>query len=239
MASFNAVAPKLSNDAASKLLANVFDACEQEPNTIPLDKLASYSEYRRERYSLQKTVTLIVLIVFLLLPLCFMIPKFDVVNVTESAAGYPVYEIQVKGKMPVSVVAASIGSHSFPVYETGDRTYSVEPTIDGPLRIKVTFINRQYTVKEYLVTGIDVDAPVLQDISKADGFLYLTVTDGDGFGIDYSAVKADLTSSGGTIYPVSYDDSTGLIVFKYPFESMSVSVPDMNGNTLQLVITVT
>lgn len=239
MASFNAVAPKLSADAASKLLANVFDACEQEPNTIPLEKLASYSEYRRERYSLQKTVTLIVLIVFLLLPLCFLVPKFDVVNVTESAAGYPVYEIQVRGRMPVSLVAASIDSHSFPVYETGNRTYSIEPTIDGPLKVKVTFINRQYTVKEYLVSGIDVDAPVLQDISKADGYLYLTVTDGEGLGIDYSAIKADLTSSGETIYPISYDESTGNVVFKYPFESMSVSIPDKKGNTLQLVITVT
>ena len=238
MASYNTTAPKLSNDTASKLLANVFNACEQEPNTIPLDKLASYSEYRRERYSLQKTVTLIVLVVFLLLPLCFIVPKFDVVSVTESAAGYPVYEIQVKGEMPVSLVAASIESHSFPVYETGDRMYSVEPTIDGPLKVKVSLLNRQYTVKEYVVSGIDVDVPVLQDISKADGFLYLTVTDGDGLGVDYSSIKADLTSSGGTIYPISFDESTGLVVFDYPFESMQVSVPDKKGNTLQLVITV-
>ena len=238
MASYNTTAPKLSNDTASKLLANVFNACEQEPNTIPLDKLASYSEYRRERYSLQKIITLIVIAVFLLLPLCFIVPKFDVVSVTESAAGYPVYEFRVEGEMPVNLVAASIELHSFPVYETGDRTYSVEPTIDGPLKIKVSFLNRQYTVKEYIVSGIDVDVPVLQDISKSDGYLYLTVSDGDGLGVDYSAIRADLTSSGGTIYPVSYDESTGVVVFEYPFESMQVSVPDKKGNTLQLVITV-
>ena len=46
--------PPLSNEGADQMLSNVFEACDFEPNRVPLEVLQSYSHYRRERHILQK-----------------------------------------------------------------------------------------------------------------------------------------------------------------------------------------
>ena len=40
-------APALSEALADRMLENIFDACQAEPNTIPLKTLISYTRYRR------------------------------------------------------------------------------------------------------------------------------------------------------------------------------------------------
>ena len=64
--------PQLDLDDASKILENIFAANQVEPNTIPLDVLTAYSNYRKERFSLQRTVLVVVMVLFLLLPFLFM-----------------------------------------------------------------------------------------------------------------------------------------------------------------------
>ena len=48
----------LPQATAEQILSNVFSACSREPNSIPLEALTSYSNYRKERYALQRTVEL-------------------------------------------------------------------------------------------------------------------------------------------------------------------------------------
>ena len=50
-------APALSEALADRMLENIFNACQTEPNTIPLKTLISYTRYRRERFSLSAMVT--------------------------------------------------------------------------------------------------------------------------------------------------------------------------------------
>lgn len=228
--------PKLSSDAANKLLANVFDACGQEQNTIPLETLSSYSEYRRERFSLQKLLLIITLLVFGALPLCFIAPDFTVSRVSADAARLPIYEVHVAGKLPINLVSASVENHGVTVYETGNRVFSIEPEYNGTLKIKVTLFNRQYIVKEVNIEGIDNEAPVLLKNEKDGACIRFYVQD-SGLGIDYPAVHGE-TLSGTTVLPDATDEAAGCISFMFPSESLNIFIPDKKGNTLQLVVTV-
>lgn len=232
--------PVLSEDAASKLLANVFDACEQEQNTIPLETLASYSEYRREKHGLAKTVLIIMLLIFAALPFCFISPEFTITSLpSDDLSKLPVFEIHVGGNLPINVVTASVDGHGLTVFETGDRSFSVEPTQNGTMKIKVKLANRQYAVKEVSVEGIDLAAPTLVRDEVTGGMLRLLVTD-DGE-IDYENIYALYNSDiegKNVIRPVEYSEAAGLVIFEFPPESMNVFIPDFAGNTLQLVITV-
>ena len=66
--------PQLDIEAAGRILAQAFEANQMELNTIPLEVLASYSNYRRERFTLQRTILVIIMTLFLLLPFLFVPP---------------------------------------------------------------------------------------------------------------------------------------------------------------------
>ena len=225
----------LSDDAAQKLLANVFDACEMEPNSIPLSKLRSYSEYRRERYSFQKTLLIIILVIFAMLPLCFIYPDFTVTDITPAGSSEPLYEIEVNSSLPVRLVAASIDGHALHVTETGDRVFQVSPDRNGRMKVKVSLANGQYAVRELEIADIDLDRPELVGQEKIGDELHLYVKD-EGLGVDWKAVEG-VTSTGSIIKPVSYDEDKGLIVFDFPKGNMNIYIPDIKGNTLQILLT--
>lgn len=59
--------PELALDQACKILEQVFEANNIEPNSIPLEVLTAYSNYRKERFSLQRLILVIILVLFLML----------------------------------------------------------------------------------------------------------------------------------------------------------------------------
>lgn len=75
--------PQLSFEEASRILERAFEANEMENNSIPLEVLASYSSYRKERFTLQRTILVIIMMLFILLPLLF-IPAAFTVNMDET-----------------------------------------------------------------------------------------------------------------------------------------------------------
>ena len=235
MNKLNKEIPRLSEDAANKLLANVFDSCLQEPNTIPLTTLQSYSEYRRERYGLQKILLIIVLIIFLLLPLCFLSPEVSINKSGLNKEGFPTYTISVDSVMPIAEVIASIGNSGLPVTEIANRTYSVAPHENGTMKVYVKAINYQYSVTDVTVDGVDIDPPVMESNNFDGEKLHLFVTDA-GVGIDYDGIYG-VTDKGIQTTPVSAAD--GKIDFSVSAGSMDIYIPDKNKNILHLVITVT
>ena len=232
MAVLNTNVPMLSEDAAQKLLNNVFDACDQTPNTVPLDKLTSYSEYRRERYSLQKIVLIIIFLLFMALPFCFVLPHFTTEKVSPDDARIPKYAIRVLSGFPLSRVTADVDGHNVTVYETGDRTYAVEPTVNGLMTIRVTNINHQYALEQIMITGIDNDPPDMTGNEKKGDRLYIYVTDA-GTGINYDGAYAEYMS-GKVLRPVECGD--GYVAFDYPSESVNIYIPDNKENVLHLVV---
>lgn len=227
--------PQLNIDDASSILENVFTASEVEPNTIPLEVLTSYSNYRKERFSLQRTVLVVCMVLFLTLPFLFVAPSFVILSETHGFDASPVYRVDVDTFVPVQRVTAMIDGHNVPVYEADSHVYSIEPSRNGQMAVSVTLMNHQTVTNFIQVNNVDAEVPVIVSNSIDENYVYLYLSDA-GSGINYEEIKA-ISLSGQTITPASYDTSSGCVAFDYPKESLNIYIPDNADNTLQLVLT--
>ena len=226
-------ASELTTLETSEILDAVFSACGEEGNTVPMETISSYAVYRKERFTLQRSILAMALLVFMMLPMLFVLPSYSV-SVEESGhRGLPVYTVKVESLLPVGRVLASIKDHALPVYQAGRKSFTVEPTRNGDLDISVELVNSQSVSSEYDVTAVDAEGPQLVE-SKTfkDGFL-LRVSDA-GIGVDYREVYA-VSASGEVHYPVTANEEEG-IRFDYPDEAWDVYIPDHIGNTLHLSV---
>ena len=57
--------PELRLEDARRILRNVFEENNVEPNSVPLEVLTAYSNYRKERFSLQRIIIVIIMVLFL------------------------------------------------------------------------------------------------------------------------------------------------------------------------------
>lgn len=224
----------ISQELADQMLQNIFEACNVEPNTIRLEDLETYSNYRRDRFALRKILIRIILVLFLLVPVLFISPK--IVAVQQTADQSPTYNVSVESVLPVLSVKASINGKDVPVYEKQRRVYTLEPGEEGTMNVTVTILNHQYIQKKIKVTAVDNITPNVVSSSRKGDSLHLYVTD-NASGVDYDLVYAT-TRSGMKTKPLSIDEKKGLVIFKYPSESVNIFVPDKAGNQLQLLLTV-
>ena len=228
-------APALSEALAGRMLENIFDACQAEPNTIPLKTLISYTHYRRERFSFQKILLVVILLLFCLLPFLFLYPTVSLRLQPSATPWLPTYRIDVDTLLPVSSVYAEVDGARLLVTAAGDQTYTVEPRANGTLSVTVTLINNQYQTVTIPVSGIDTEAPTCSSHSQKDGKIWLTLED-SGSGVDYSGITA-LDQDGGQVAPLDVDEAGQTAVFSCPENFLDVYVPDLAGNTLHLRIT--
>ena len=215
-----------------EILDEVFETCHKKPNSAPMEVLYAYSTYRKERFSLQKGILIAAMILFLLLPLLFIGPSFDLNAIPRGERGLPVVTIDVKPGLPVSKVLAEVNRHSLPVYEADAFEYQVEPVRNGTLTIEVELINKQARTQELEMEYVDSDGPELTDSSITDNEVILFVRD-EGIGIDYREIYA-ADEEGNLYYPISWEEATGMIVFEYPDSPWDVYIPDHIGNRLHL-----
>ena len=228
-------APKLDALQQASVLEEVFQRCEQKGNTVPLEALASYAVYRRERFSLQRGVLAVLLVLFFLLPGMFLLPKLEFEVSDVGIRGLPVYTVKVQTPLPVRRVTARIRNRSLPVYEDSAKRFSVEPTRNGELSVTVELVNRQHAALSRKVTEVDAESPKLDGTQVTDQVVRLTVHD-TGIGVDYAGVYA-MTAGGDMIRPLSHDPEQNQILFSYPDENCDVYIPDYIGNTLHLALT--
>ena len=114
---------QLDLEIASQILEQVFEANDMELNSISLEALASYSNYRKERFTLQRTILVIVMALFILLPLLF-IPASFTINDPSSQHGFnPVYRMEVDSFMLVERVTATIDGYHRTPNERADGSY--------------------------------------------------------------------------------------------------------------------
>ena len=227
--------PALDDATADLMLGNIFDACEKERNTVPLSVLTSYSNYRKERFLLQKVILLIVFLLFCMLPFWFVPATFSVDTASVGTQYDPIYEVRVNTPVvPVARVTATLGGHNVPVYETASHVYQIEPDANGELVITVVLKNRQSNTFTLTVEAVDTKTPVLLSNQQSGDNIALFVEDADS-GIDYAGIYA-LNSSGERILPVSYNEETGEIDFQYPKEAMNIYIPDNAENVLHLIL---
>ena len=224
---------KLSSSDAVKILEEIYERTDREANTVPMDALTSYTVYRKERFTLQRGVLIGALIVFLLIPVLFILPKYEVSAEGTGERGLPVYTVRVNSLFPVHSVTASVRQHTLPVYEADAKTYTIEPVRNGEMTIRVELFNRQELETTQEVSDVDANGPELIDSVVGEDSFTLYVKDA-GIGVDYREVYA-ISASGEVIEPLSADEENG-IVFSYPEEAWDVYIPDHIGNTLHLSI---
>lgn len=227
--------PELNQDLASQMLRNVFEACQAEPNSVPLEVLISYSNYRKERFAFQKYVLRAILVLFCLLPFLFIYPNFTVTQDTISSYP-PVYTFGLDTAFPAKSVVAELNGKSVPVTQGQNHTFSIEPSENGILQVSVTLINNQIHTETLEINTIDTSHPVYESSSRKEQFIYLYVSD-DQSGIDYENITASDTD-GNSVSPYSYNKAEGCVVFRTPETNLDVYVPDKAGNTLHLILNI-
>lgn len=81
--------PRLSAAEAEEILSQVFMDCYEDANSIPVEQLESYSNYRSEKMNLQKIIAELGLVIFIILPCFFVRPQFSVSNPVVGERGLP------------------------------------------------------------------------------------------------------------------------------------------------------
>lgn len=226
--------PEMDREVVHRILENAFEANNMDFNKVPLDVLASYSNYRRERFTLQRVILVIVLIGFMLMPLLFIPPAFTMEQGEDVGRGRPAFNVQVDTSLPVRRVTAVIGGVNMPVYEVGENAYSVQPVMNGNMEVTVTLYNDQSRTVTQRVETVDTSPPVLLWDGYEGEYLNLYVSD-KGLGINYEAIYA-MTETGEIIKPKTYNEEEGVVSFGYPSVNINIYIEDKVGNVLQLVV---
>ncbi len=226
--------PTITPQQAAAVLEHIFEQCGVEPNTVPMEALSAYTVYRSERFHLQKGILAAVLVMFFLLPFLFVRARFTADMQEDGLRKLPVYTVRVENVLPVHSVKARQKNRMLPVYEADAKTFTIEPTRNGTLRISVELFNRQETTMTTDVQGVDRKGPDFLGSEVLDGRVFLYVGD-EGIGVDYDGVYA-ANGAGIRIQPAETDPDTGTVVFPYPEEAWDVYIPDHIGNTLHLAL---
>lgn len=228
--------PLLSEELAEQLLQNVLEAEALPPSSIPLSVLISYSNYRKERFAFQRWILLLILILFCLLPLLFVYPKFQISLESDADAYPPIYGFALETSFPLKSVAASLNGEEIPISQEEAQHFTLEPTDNGTLLVTAQLKNYQYHQETLEIDTVDTKSPVYQSSSQDGDHFYLYVSDALS-GVDYASVTATDTN-GNSVLLDSYDEQEGCLVFLYPEQTLDVYVPDYAGNTLHLILNV-
>ena len=236
-ASENTASEKLNPVKASQILEQVFAEVDAEPNTVPVEALTAYQNYRRPGM-LRRIAAAAAAILLLAVILLLAWPPSYTVTSDGGPTGMPVYTIRVSGPLPVRSVTASLDGQALLPAEAGKNTWEVSPDHNGALQVKVTLFNYRDREKTVQVTDVDLEAPELLDGEETpDGFI-LTVRD-TGCGLDPQGTYA-LGLSGSVYFPDGFEDTgsgAAQISFVWPGEEMDIYVSDKAGNELRLSVT--
>ena len=222
----------LSSMAADQMLQNVFTVVGTTSNTVPLEVIEDYANYKKERFIVKRTILSIAIILLLLSPLLFVKGTYTITE--KQVESSPVYEIKVTGIFPVQVSATQNGLH-LPVYNTGIRAFTIEPTKNGVMDVYITFYNQQEIHDSIKVTHADTTPPAFIGSQISNRLVYLYISD-EETGVDYDSIYAK-DAGNETILPISYDSEAGFVVFESPDSTVNVHIPDMVGNELLLILT--
>lgn len=217
---------------AEQILSNVLDACKREQSSVPLEALISYSNYRKERYSIQRSLILLMLALFLLLPFLFMTAGVRIAQINPGSGENPVYAITVDALFPIRQIEARLNGQAVPLYELTPGSYTASPRANGDMQISATLVNRQETTASIAVEQVDTAPPVLLSTEVGASSIRFFVEDA-GCGVDYANISI-VGEDGLHLSPLSTDHESGSIALPYPASTLHISIPDLRGNVLRV-----
>lgn len=227
---------ELPTEHAEQILFDVFDSCGFEKNTVPLEALLSYANYRKEKYTLQKSAIIIILVLFMLLPLLFVTAELVVAVRFDKDNTNPEYTLKLKYTapfIPVDNITVRMNGRTVPVYEVNAHEFIIRPTDSGEMSISVTLFNQQTSTDVIPVVDVDGTPPALVSVETIGNTVKVKVRD-EGSGLNIDSIIA--TDEEGTIIPWVYDESSETIDITYPSSVVTLTVPDMRGNVLTLLL---
>lgn len=225
----------LPEETAAQMLENIFRTCKKTPNTVPLSTLRQYSNYRKERFALQRTVIIVILTLFALLPLLFIAGDFTVTTEYSQGNLNPRYHVQPASILPVRHVSVKIDGVSQPIYEGENGTYDIQPTQNGQMEVSLTLINQQTTTKVLPVSGVDYAKPKLLEHRTAGDYVILYFTE-EGSGINGAGISVTDTA-GHSILP-HFDTDNNRLIIPNTKEPLYIVVPDNCGNVLEFPLVI-
>ena len=223
----NAEIPTLDTQTANQLLNNVFNACDMDPSSIPVEVLESWGNYKKPSFSLGRFFAYIFTILLVLLPLMFIHPTIIAERKNVKSATNAVYDIELKTLLPIRDASADLDGRPIALTKNGSHSYSAEITQNGTLTITAASVNGQTVTRTYQVSHLDTDKPELVNSYSQDGVVYLEILDTFS-GIDYDHITG--------ITPESVNTDTGVIAFHIPDNPTTVTIPDNAGNELTLLL---
>lgn len=226
---------QLDLTAADHILQNVFSACNQPPNAISLSHISSIAPPRCVGYRLAEATIILMLIVLLLTPFMLIGPKIGAELATAKDALSADYEIKIQSLMPVRSVSATLNDQPLPVNRVSGKHFSVNVQKNGILSITVTLMNNLSEKYSTNVSHFDQTDPIITRHQLQGDQFYVYVKDEES-GVDFPGIYA-LTLEGERISPLSYEETSGLVVFPYSGQPLNLYLPDRQGNTLQAVLT--
>lgn len=226
--------PPLDAATANQLLNNVLTACDRPLSQIPVETLEEWGNYKSSDFHICRRITYVILAILILFPLMFFHPTIIADRTNVDPIDAATFEVTVQSIVPVDGLAATLDGRPISTERIDSKHYYITVKENGLLTIKATTVNGQTTESTYEVTQIDTDKPELSGYYVEDNHVCLVITDTYS-GVDYEGITA--SSAGGTaVSPVSVDETTGTIVFDIPTEPVTVSIPDLSGNTLEILL---
>ena len=137
---------------------------------------------------------------------------------------------RVDGLIPVREITAQINEHSLSVESSSYQNYQITVEENGYLLLDIYSATGLHSSHSMEISGIDEEAPVVTSHQLEDGELILWISDGDGVGIDYDSITAQLEGSGAKTAPSRIDASIGCVAFPAPQQAMLITIADKNGN---------
>ena len=148
----NAEIPTLDTQTANQLLNNVFNACDMDPSSIPVEVLESWGNYKKPSFSLGRFLAYIFTILLVLLPLMFIHPTIIAERKNVKSATNAVYDIELKTLLPIRDASADLDGRPIALTKTGSHSYSAEITQNGTLTITAASVNGQTVTRTYQVS---------------------------------------------------------------------------------------
>lgn len=219
--------PALDSKTANQLLNNVFNACDMEPSTIPVEVLKDWGNYKKTTFGFGRTLAYLCTLLLILMPLLFIKPTIIAERTKVDSAQSAVYNIRVKTLLPIREVTADLDGHPVALTKKDTHTYTAEVTSNGTLTIHAEGMNAQTSLRSYKVSSLDTEKPKLLDSYSRHGVVYLDVSD------TYSGINYDAISG---LVPKSINKKTGTISFMIPKQPTTIKIPDNAGNELELLL---
>ncbi|MBR6281977.1 MAG: hypothetical protein IKR14_05685 [Lachnospiraceae bacterium] len=230
---FGHKAPRMKMDIAGQMLEYLFFEIGKEPNTLPLDSLAEFHEYRLNQLHVQRMALIVVIAFICASPLWFISPNFHISEEVEH--GIVTYHVNVSNLIRVKSVVAQIDNQMMPVTQDSRSLFDIKPTTNGEMDVCVTYFNNTARQQKLTVTEVDREAPQVTESHLRSGVVTLVVDDA-GSGVDYDNVSIMTLTGERLSITTNITEDQESFSFDYPGGNIDIVIPDMAGNRLHLLL---